>query len=62
MADHYPTPQEYGIKTPFYLNARQYEQGFLYALKGKEFDEQTNRSLSFTKGFKMGSIVSDEIK
>jgi len=62
MANNYPTPQKFGIRTPFYLSARQYEQGFLHALKGKSIEDQANYSLSFTKGFKMGIIVSDEIK
>ena len=62
MSNHYPTPQEFGIKTPFYLSAKQYEQGFLYALKGKSIGDNSEYSWSFTKGFKMGILVSDEIK
>ena len=60
MATHYPTPQELGIKTPFYLNSRQYEQGFLLALKGKTI-HTSEHSFSFTKGFNMGALVSTEI-
>lgn len=59
MSTHYPTPQELGIKTPFYLSTKDYEMGFLHALKGKPLNAHGEpvHNWSFTSGFKMGAIV-----
>ena len=62
MSTHYPTPQELGIRTPFYLSAKDFEMGFLQALKGKSLNSKGESELnwSFTSGYKMGTIVLNE--
>ena len=61
MSNHYPTPQEMGIKPPFYLNGKAFERGFLYALKGKTISDNHDHSRSFSKGYEMGALVFNEL-
>ena len=62
MANHYPTPSEIGLRTPFYLRADIFDQGFLCALKGKEVNLQQEKSRSFQAGYRLGLSIQDEIR